>query len=160
LAAPTSDEFRRAMSRMPTAVTVISASGADGPAGATANAVTSLSLEPPLMLAALDRGSRTLSAVEAAGRFGVNVLHAGQDEIARGFSTKAPHPEKWREIDWEERDGIPSLADSLLWVACHLHEVIAGGDHVILLGEVLGLRAGDGDPLMFLDGAYRGLGSA
>jgi 3-hydroxy-9,10-secoandrosta-1,3,5(10)-triene-9,17-dione monooxygenase reductase component len=157
LAAPTSDDFRRAMSRMPTAVTVISASGSDGPAGATANAVTSLSLDPPLMLAALDRGSRTLAAAEAAGRFGINLLHGGQEEMARGFSTKAPHPEKWREVDWEERDGIPALVDSLIWVACRLDEVIAGGDHVILLGEVLSLQARDGDPLVFWRGEYRPL---
>ncbi len=145
------------MARMPTGVTVISASGPDGPAGATANAVSSLSLDPPLMLAALDRGSRTLAAVEAAGRFAVNVLHGGQEEVARGFSTKAPHPEKWREIDWAEREGVPAIADSLVWVACELADVVAGGDHVILLGKVLALEARDGDPLVFWAGDYRPL---
>jgi flavin reductase (DIM6/NTAB) family NADH-FMN oxidoreductase RutF len=158
LAAPSSDEFRRAMARMPTAVTVLTADGGDAPAGATANAVSSLSLDPPLVLAALDRGSRTLAAVERAGRFGVNVLHDGQEEIARGFSTKAPHPEKWREVPWEERAGIPALADSLLWIACRLDEVLAGGDHVILTGAVLDLQAGHGDPLVFHGGRYRPLG--
>jgi flavin reductase (DIM6/NTAB) family NADH-FMN oxidoreductase RutF len=146
------------MARMPTGVTVVTADGPDGPAGATANAVSSLSLDPPLMLAALDRGSRTLGAVEAARRFGVNVLHAGQEEIARAFSTKAPHPEKWSEVEWEQRDGIPAFADSLVWIACRLDEVLAGGDHMILLGQVLGLRVGDGDPLLFYAGAYRPLG--
>lgn len=146
------------MTPVPTAVTVITAPGPDGPAGATANAVSSLSLDPPLMLAALDRGSRTLAAAEQAGRFGVNVLHDGQEEIARGFSTKAPHPEKWREVDWEERDRIPAIADSLLWIACDLDEVLAGGDHVILTGEVIDLRAGEGDPLVFYAGRYRALG--
>src|ERR671918_1035183 len=107
-----SDAFRRAMGQLPTGVTVVTAIGRDGPSGLTANAVTSLSLAPPLMLAALDRGSRTLAAAEAAGRFGINLLHGGQEEMARGFSTKAPHPEKWREVDWEERDGIPALVDS------------------------------------------------
>ena len=69
--------------------------GAEGPAGATANAVCSLSIEPMLMLACLDRGSRTLLAVQAANRFGISVLHAGQEEIARAFATKAPVAEKW-----------------------------------------------------------------
>jgi flavin reductase (DIM6/NTAB) family NADH-FMN oxidoreductase RutF len=148
------------MARMPTAVTVVTASGPDGPAGATANAVTSLSLDPPLMLAALDRGSRTLSVVEAAGRFGVNVLHSDQEEIARGFSTKAPHPEKWREVAWEERDGIPAFADSLVWIACELRDVAAGGDHVILTGAVVAVEVRDGRPLVFHAGGYSGLGAA
>ena len=67
----------------------------EGPAGATANAVCSLSIEPMLMLACLDRGSRTLLAVQAADRFGVSVLHEGQEPIARSFATKAPVAEKW-----------------------------------------------------------------
>src|SRR5438874_8342517 len=79
---PDPDEFRRAMGLVPTAVTVITAPGADGPSGATANAVVSLSLEPPLMLAALDRRSRTLAALRRAGVFGVSVLAAGQDDLA------------------------------------------------------------------------------
>ena len=62
------------MASLPTGVTIVSASGADGPAGATANAVCSLSVEPMLMLACLDRGSRTLLAVQAANRFGISVL--------------------------------------------------------------------------------------
>jgi flavin reductase (DIM6/NTAB) family NADH-FMN oxidoreductase RutF len=70
------DTLRAAMSRFPTGVTVVTAIGPAGPAGATANAVVSLSLEPPLMLACLDLGSRTLVAVEHAGRFGINVLAA------------------------------------------------------------------------------------
>ncbi len=91
------DALREAMSRFPTGVTVVTAIGPSGPAGATANAVASLSLEPPMMLAALDLGSRTLVAVEHAGRFGINVLARDQADIARRFSTKDPHPEKWNE---------------------------------------------------------------
>jgi flavin reductase (DIM6/NTAB) family NADH-FMN oxidoreductase RutF len=157
--APSPTEFRQAMASLPTAVTLVTAPGPRGPAGATANAVTSLSLDPPLMLACLDRGSRTLAAVEAAGRFGISVLHAGQEELARGFATKAPHPEKWAEVEWAEREGIPALADALLWVACELEDVIAGGDHVILTGTVLAFEVRDGDPLVFWGGAYRPLGA-
>ena len=91
--------------------------GADGPAGATANAVCSLSIEPMLMLACLDRGSRTLLAVQAADRFGISVLHAGQEQIARAFATKAPVAEKWAGVAWSERDGIPAIDDAL---ACRL----------------------------------------
>jgi 3-hydroxy-9,10-secoandrosta-1,3,5(10)-triene-9,17-dione monooxygenase reductase component len=146
------------MGILPTGVTVVSASGPDGPAGATANAVCSLSIEPMLMLACLDRGSRTLLAVQAANRFGVSVLHSGQEEIARSFATKAPVADKWQGVEWSNRDGIPAIADALVWVACELRDVIAGGDHVIVTGEVRGLEAGEGDPLVFHGGDYRPLG--
>jgi 3-hydroxy-9,10-secoandrosta-1,3,5(10)-triene-9,17-dione monooxygenase reductase component len=154
---PDSASFRAAMAALPTGVTVVSAEGPDGPAGATANAVSSLSIDPMLMLACLDRGSRTLLAVQAANRFGISVLHAGQEPIARAFATKAPVPEKWAGVGWSARDGIPAIDDALLWIACDLRDVIAGGDHVIVTGEVTALEAGRGDPLVFHEGAYRPL---
>ena len=150
-------EFRAAMSRLPTAVTVVTASGPDGPAGLTANAVVSLSLEPPLMLACLDRGSRTLRAVESAGRFGISVLGSGDEEVASAFATKAPLPEKWEGIAWTERQGIPALDDAVVWVACELQNVLAGGDHVIVTGNVLAVESSPGAPLVFHGGEYRPL---
>ena len=155
---PNPASFRAAMGILPTGVTVVSANGPAGPAGATANAVCSLSIEPMLMLACLDRGSRTLLAVQAANRFGVSVLHAGQEEIARSFATKAPVADKWQGVEWSDRDGIPAIADALVWVACELRDVIAGGDHVIVTGEVSALGAAAGDPLVFSGGEYRPLG--
>jgi 3-hydroxy-9,10-secoandrosta-1,3,5(10)-triene-9,17-dione monooxygenase reductase component len=146
------------MAMLPTGVTVVSAGGPDGPAGATANAVCSLSIEPMLMLACLDRGSRTLLAVQAANHFGVSVLHAGQEPIARSFATKAPVAEKWEGIGWSERAGIPAVDGALLWIACDLRDVIAAGDHVIVTGEVRDLESGEGDPLVFSRGEYRPLG--
>ena len=155
---PEPARFRAAMGMLPTGVTIVTASGPDGPAGATANAVCSLSIEPMLMLACLDRGSRTLLAVQAANRFGISVLHAGQEGIAGAFATKAPVAEKWTGVAWSERDGIPAIDGALVQVACELHDVIAGGDHVIVTGEVTDLAMTDGDPLVFHAGAYRPLG--
>jgi 3-hydroxy-9,10-secoandrosta-1,3,5(10)-triene-9,17-dione monooxygenase reductase component len=154
---PDPARFRAAMGTLPTGVTVVTAGGPEGPAGATANAVSSLSIEPMLMLACLDRGSRTLLAVQAANRFGISVLHAGQEEIARAFATKAPVADKWEGIAWSEHDGIPAIDDALAFVACDLRDVIAGGDHVIVTGEVTGLEIGEGDPLVFHAGEYRPL---
>jgi len=156
--APDPNRFRAAMGMLPTGVTVVSAAGPEGPAGATANAVCSLSIEPRLMLACLDRGSRTLLAVQAANRFGISVLHAGQEEIARSFATKAPVADKWTGVEWSERDGVPAVDGALVFVACDLRDVIAGGDHVIVTGEVTGLETGEGDPLVFHGGEYRPLG--
>ncbi len=156
---PDPTAFRAAMGLLPTGVTIVTATGPEGPAGATANAVSSLSIEPMLMLACLDRGSRTLLAVQAANRFGINVLHAGQEEVARRFATKAPVPEKWQGVAWSERDGVPAVEDALVFAACELRDVIAGGDHVIVTGEVTALGAAAGDPLVFHDGEYRPLGA-
>jgi 3-hydroxy-9,10-secoandrosta-1,3,5(10)-triene-9,17-dione monooxygenase reductase component len=144
---------------LPTGVTIVTATGPEGASGATANAVSSLSIEPMLMLACLDRGSRTLLAVQAANRFGVSVLHAGQEEIARRFATKAPVAEKWQGIGWSEREGVPAIDGALVFVACNLRDVIAGGDHVIVTGEVGALEAGEGDPLVFHGGRYAPLGA-
>ena len=149
------DALREAMSRFPTGVTVVTAIGPSGPAGATANAVASLSLEPPMMLAALDLGSRTLIAVEHAGRFGINVLAGDQAEVARRFSTKDPHPEKWNGVGWSERAGAPRITNAVIWVACELSDAHEGGDHVIVTGRVTEIETGDGQPLLFLGGEYR-----
>lgn len=147
-------QLRSAMSRFPTGVTVVTAATADGPAGLSANAVTSLSLDPPLMLACLDRGSRTLRAVEAAGRFGINVLGSDGEGLARGFASKQPMERKWDEVDWADSDGIPRLGAAIVFVACRMRDVLAGGDHVIVTGEVEALAQRDGEPLVFADGGY------
>jgi len=151
---PDPARFRAAMGMLPTGVTIVTATG---PAGATANAVCSLSIEPMLMLACLDRGSRTLLAVQAANRFAISVLHAGQEQVARSFATKAPVAEKWAGVAWRERAGAPAIDDALVWVACELRDVIAGGDHVIVTGEVVDLETAEGDPLVFHGSEYRAL---
>jgi 3-hydroxy-9,10-secoandrosta-1,3,5(10)-triene-9,17-dione monooxygenase reductase component len=154
---PDPARFRAAMGMLPTGVTVVAAAGPDGPAGATANAVASLSIEPMLMLACLDRGSRTLLAVQAVNRFGVSVLHAGQAPIARAFATKAPVADKWQGVEWSDREGIPAIDGALVFVACELRDVIAGGDHAIVTGEVSALETTEGTPLVFHEGDYRPL---
>ena len=136
---------------------MVTAIGPDGPVGATANAVTSLSLEPPLMLACLDRRSRTLEAIQAVGRFSINALAGDQEELARRFSTKDPHEEKWAEVEWSEAHGSPRLAGVSLWIACELREVNEGGDHLILTGAVLAAEADTAVPLVFAEGEYRPL---
>lgn len=151
---PDPDRFRAAMANLPTGVTIVTASGTEGPAGATANAVCSLSIEPMLMLACLDRGARTLLAIQAADRFGISVLHKGQEPVARSFATKKPVAEKWAGVEWTEREGVPAIDDSLVWLGCDLRDVLAAGDHVIITGEVTALEVGEGDPLVFHAGDF------
>ncbi len=151
------------MSRLPTGVTAITALVDGVPAGLAANAVNSLSLAPPLMFAAIDRGSRTLRSVEQAGCFGVNVLGADAEGLAHDFGRRIPVEERWREVGWEAVETaegpIPLLDQAIVWVGCRLGDLIGGGDHVIITGEVLEVRERDGDPLLFHGGAYRPLPS-
>jgi flavin reductase (DIM6/NTAB) family NADH-FMN oxidoreductase RutF len=154
---PSPDRFREALASYPTGVTVVTAMDAEGPAGATANAVTSLSLDPPMMLACLDRGSRTLNTVRAAGLFGVNALAAGQEDLALRFAAKDPAPRKWDGVEWSERRGSPRLDGALMWVACELRDLIEGGDHLIATGTVLVAESREALPLIFHRGAYRDL---
>jgi 3-hydroxy-9,10-secoandrosta-1,3,5(10)-triene-9,17-dione monooxygenase reductase component len=151
------EEFRTALGAYATGVTIVTAIGPNGPSGATANAVTSLSLVPPMMLACLDRDSRTLTSVRAQGRFGVNALAAGQEELARRYSGKNPESEKWEGVEWAESDDLPRLTGTLMWVACELRDLIDGGDHLILTGNVLAVDSQEGRPLLFHRGAYRDL---
>jgi flavin reductase (DIM6/NTAB) family NADH-FMN oxidoreductase RutF len=151
------DEFRDALGAYATGVTVVTAIGPNGPSGATANAITSLSLDPPMMLACLDRGSRTLTSVREQGRFGVNALAAGEEELARRFAGKNTEAEKWDGVEWSESEQLPRLPGALMWVACELRDLIDGGDHLILTGNVLAVDSQEGNPLLFHRGAYRDL---
>jgi flavin reductase (DIM6/NTAB) family NADH-FMN oxidoreductase RutF len=137
--AVTPEEFRAVLSAHATGVTVVTAVGPGGPSGATAN------------------GSRTLTSVRAQGRFGVNALAAGQAELARRFSAKDPEPEKWHGVEWSEHEELPRLEGALVWVACELRDLIDGGDHLILTGNVLEAESGEGQPLLFHRGDYRDL---
>jgi 3-hydroxy-9,10-secoandrosta-1,3,5(10)-triene-9,17-dione monooxygenase reductase component len=143
------------MGNFATGVTVVTAAGPQGPVGMTANAVASLSLEPLLLLVAFDNTARTLQVVRATGRFGVNVLAAGQDDLARLFASKAPEDAKFAGVPHQVHDGIPVIDGTLAWVGCRLEQLVPGGDHTIGIGAVESAEAGDGAPLMWFRGEYR-----
>ena len=149
------DRFRSVMGRFATGVTVVTASSPEGPVGLTANAVCSLSLDPLLLLVCFDNEARTLPVVRKAGRFGVNVLRAEQEELARLFASKTPESEKFAGIPHTVHDGIPVIEGVLAWVGCRLELVIPGGDHTIGIGAVEAAEAGQGEPLLWFRGGYR-----
>jgi flavin reductase (DIM6/NTAB) family NADH-FMN oxidoreductase RutF len=148
------DRFRAVMGNLATGVTVVTVSTPAGPVGMTANAVTALSLEPLLMLVCFDNAARTLPAVREAGRFGVNVLAAGQEPLARLFASKTPEREKFAGVPHTVHDGIPVIEGVLAWVGCRLERLIPGGDHTIGIAAVEAAEAGDGDPLLWFRGSY------
>jgi flavin reductase (DIM6/NTAB) family NADH-FMN oxidoreductase RutF len=125
--------------------------------GLTANAVSSLSLEPLLVLVCFDRSARTLPIVRDTRRFAVNVLRAGQEELAARFASKIPEGEKLSGLAHHDVEGIPVLDDALAWVVCNLRELVPGGDHLIAIGEVTALYRDDGEPLVWFRGTYREL---
>ena len=147
--------FRSVMGNFATGVTVITATAEAGPVGMTANAVASLSLEPLLLLVAFDNTARTLQVVRETERFGVNVLAAGQEELARLFASKAPEDAKFAGVAHTVHDGISVIEGVLAWVGCRLERLIPGGDHTIGIGAVESAEAGEGTPLMWFRGKYR-----
>ena len=149
------ERFRSVMGHFATGVTVVTAQTVDGPVGMTANAVCSLSLEPLLLLVAFDNEARTLGAVQATGRFGVNILAAGQEELARLFASKLDEREKFAGVPHAMHDGIPVIDGALAWIGCRLERLIPAGDHTIGIGAVEAAEAGSGDPLLWFRGVYR-----
>jgi flavin reductase (DIM6/NTAB) family NADH-FMN oxidoreductase RutF len=140
--------------RFATGVAIVTCQDADGPAGLTTNAVTSLSLDPLLLLVCFDNSSRTLAAVRSARRFAVNVLRAGQEDLAAVFASKRVAREKFEAVTHTVAHGVPVLDDALAWVACELVELLPGGDHTIGIGSVIGGDTTEGEPLVFYRGGY------
>jgi len=148
-------DFRRLMGFWATGVSVITAQGEQGPAGATANALSSLSLDPPLALVCFDLSSRTLAAVRESERFGINMLSAGQEDISRLFATKKSQEEKFAEIDHHLVQGMPVIDNSLPYLVCGLDSELRRGDHVIAIGQVLESGVDeDAAPLLFYRSEY------
>lgn len=150
--------FRRTMGHLATGVTIVTVYGDDGAHGMTANAVTSVSLHPPLILFCVDRKARTARYVQRANAFAVNILRETQEPLSRFFagSWRAATPPEHRFEEWA---GTPYLIGSLGAISCRLAAMYDGGDHLIVVGRVVGLRVDEpaGQPLLFYRGQYAGL---
>jgi flavin reductase (DIM6/NTAB) family NADH-FMN oxidoreductase RutF len=109
------------------------------------------------LLVCFDETSRTLPAVQASGRFAVNVLREGQDALARVFASKRVAREKFESVTHTVAHGVPVLDGALAWLACDLRELIPAGDHTIGIGAVTQMDADDGRPLVWFAGSYTGL---
>jgi 3-hydroxy-9,10-secoandrosta-1,3,5(10)-triene-9,17-dione monooxygenase reductase component len=145
------------MGHFATGVAVVTVDTPSGPQGMTANAVASLSLDPVLVIVCFDNGARTLPEVERVRRFGVNVLAAGQEELARRFASK--EDTKFAAVPHSVHDGIPVLDGALAWVGCDLERLVPGGDHTIGIGAVHAAELGaeGAEPLLWYRGGYTSL---
>ncbi len=150
------DEFRRVAGHFPSGVTIVTARREDGTlCGLTANAFTSVSLVPPLVLVCIDRAAESHDCILEAGTFVVNVL--GDDDGER-LSRRFAEPlaaDKFEGVAYTSARGdAPVLDAALAWMECRIHQITEAGDHTIFVGEVVDADAREGRPLVYYRGGY------
>jgi flavin reductase (DIM6/NTAB) family NADH-FMN oxidoreductase RutF len=152
--------LRTMMGHFATGVTVITTRDKNGQNyGITANAFTSVSLNPPLALVCIDKNAQCYRCFQEAKLFAVNILGREQQEISQRFATKGIN--KFEGISWHlGESGVPILDGVMASVECKVVERFEGGDHTIYLAEITGGSVSNGDPLLFYKGKYHRLGSA
>ena len=153
-------EFRSIIGQFATGVTVITTAAGEEMQGMTANAVTSLSLDPVMLLVCVEKTTHTHGLLERSGAFAVNILGEHQETVSRLFAKKA-EPEigslRGQRFRLGET-GAPILEDCLAFLECRVEEVLDGGDHSIFLGRVVDEAiVNDVKPLLFYRGGYQTL---
>jgi flavin reductase (DIM6/NTAB) family NADH-FMN oxidoreductase RutF len=148
--------FREAVAHFASGVTVITTMHEGRPAGMTASAVASLSLDPVLLLVCINNRLPTHEAIEASRRFVVNVLGEGQEGLALRFAR--PAEDKFAGIELEQGTELPILREAIATFVCDVHERFPGGDHSIFIGLVRECRAERGKrPLVYFRSTFGSL---
>ena len=152
-----SQQLRQVLGHFATGVTVITTKDGSGkPYGLTANAFTSLSLNPPLVVICIDKTVQCYSCFEESKLFAVNFLSEEQEEVSRRFATKGI--EKFAGLGWHAGEhGLALLEGAIGHIECRVVRGYDGGDHTIYLGEILTAAATGERPLIFFKGKYRRL---
>ena len=126
------------MPSVPTPVCVITTVVETRPRGATVSSFASLSLHPPMVLVALGLRSDVLGCVRSAGRFALNVLSSDQQQAAEAFARHSDGGfDKFDGVEWVLDHGLPRLGGVVAWLACEVDELLEGGDHCIVTGQVI-----------------------
>jgi flavin reductase (DIM6/NTAB) family NADH-FMN oxidoreductase RutF len=146
--------FRDVLAHLPTGVTVITAYAEHGPTGMAANSLTSVSLDPPLVLFCAAKTSTTWPKIRAAGTFCVNILAGHHEPLSRQFS--APEIDRFAGVDYSDRPAGPALADAIAWIECEPRDEHEAGDHTIVVGRVTAMAVAttELEPLVFFRGRY------
>lgn len=153
----TSDEFREALAKFASGVTVVTTSDASGELfGLTVSAFCSVSLEPPLILVCIEKTTRCHDAFRDAGRFVVNILGEDQKDVSERFASQATDKFSGTMYGLNTR-GIPVLEGSIAIIECRLSSSYEGGDHTIFVAEVENAAAADNGPLVYFNSEYRGI---
>jgi 3-hydroxy-9,10-secoandrosta-1,3,5(10)-triene-9,17-dione monooxygenase reductase component len=148
-----SDVFRLVMGHFVTGVTVISALDGVRPLGITVNALSSVSLDPPLVMVALDRRRFLTPVVRAAGRYAVNILSEEQQALSDCFAGAPVEPgrEAFCGAAWHPgKTGLPIIEGSIAWLECTVVETFSAGDHDLFIGRVDALGTEDDHPMPLL----------
>jgi 3-hydroxy-9,10-secoandrosta-1,3,5(10)-triene-9,17-dione monooxygenase reductase component len=147
------DVFRSVLGHLPTGVTVLTAFGTDGPVGMAANSVSSVSLDPPMLLVCPATSSTTWPAIRESGRFCVNVMAGHHESVTRQFAKR--DTDRFAGAAWRERSAGPALEDAVAWIECEVLQEHEAGDHTIVVAAVVALDAiADREPLVFFRGGY------
>jgi 4-nitrophenol 2-monooxygenase / 4-nitrocatechol 4-monooxygenase, reductase component len=147
------ETFRHVIGHFASGVTVLTSRDKDDDFGATASAVSSLSLEPPMLLVCLNTRGSTQQAIHASRAFGVNILDEDQGVVAERFAS--PHGPKFEGLTVERgEDGVPLLADSLAYCECRVAEDVVAGTHRVFLANVTRAVAREGSPLTYFRGKF------
>ena len=152
------NEFRTVMGHFATGVTVVTTRDSGGNfLGLTANAVTSVSLDPPLILVCVDKQAESHPAFSASGAYNVNILTKDQEPLSRTFSKSGG--DKFNGLGYTLADnGVPVLNGSLAHMACEIRNEVDAGDHTIYIGEVKEMAMDhEANPLLYFRGGYRDL---
>ena len=157
-----SQGFRNAMGSFATGVTVVTMAKSDGSLKAmTANAFSSVSLEPPMLLVCIDKGASMHEWLDHIDAFGVNILSDEQQHVSNIFASSGTHPEPLSGIPHTIGPlGVPIINDVMLWTSCKIMHKYPAGDHTILVGQVEALENNQtiNSPLLFHSGKYHQLG--
>jgi flavin reductase (DIM6/NTAB) family NADH-FMN oxidoreductase RutF len=141
--------FREAMSHLASGVAVITARRADGlPCGIAATSLTSYSAHPPSLLVSVWHGSRCHDALAAAEQFGVHLLRSDEIELAHRFADPQS-PDKFAGLDWRWDGDVPELAGTLAYLRCQRADAFVRYDHTVLIGDIVGGRLENGEPLVY-----------
>jgi len=147
-------QFRTAMGKFATGVTVI-ATDVDGDVhGMTANAFMSVSLDPKLVVISIGEKARILEKIKQSKTFSVNILAANQQELSMIFAGQL---KEHREVIFDRLDGRPVLAGAVAQIACEVSAEHVEGDHTLFIGRVTDIQLEDAEPLLFYSGRYRSL---
>jgi 3-hydroxy-9,10-secoandrosta-1,3,5(10)-triene-9,17-dione monooxygenase reductase component len=153
------DEFRSAMRRWGSGVSILTTRRPGGIQGITVSSFCSLSLRPPLVLACIDKKAGSHALIERYGCFAINILTAGQKRLSEEAAGHLEEHGNWLRGQRYRKaaTGAPVLADGLAWLDCSLEDSYDGGDHTIFIGRVEATGYRRGSPLLFFDGSYHRL---
>jgi flavin reductase (DIM6/NTAB) family NADH-FMN oxidoreductase RutF len=152
------DDFKQALARWASGVTIVTARHGADVHGMTVSAFSSVSLDPPLVLVCADKASNTNALIQRAGVFSVSVLAQGQEALSNKFASKK---EEWRRFDGlacsDGVSGCPRIPGAAVALDCTVEQTVDAGDHFVYIGRVEAVAISDAPPLIHYRAAYRAL---